>query len=259
MAPPANDGLIKKIKTEFKSLLGIALYFWILFTLFAFHKAILTNDRNIGVQLGVALLNSKIMAKVVFLGERTPLSRKFLEKPLIFTILAKSLIFSIVLFIFRIFEEILIGLWGGRTIHEILIEDHPKISNSNGFVFIAMACTIIFVALIPFFAYLEIEEALGEETLRALLFRKKLKDFRKERSFRAAPVTLLKGADAEASENQVDSPGLWYATDAGEVVGPITAKECQMAFRDGVIDGATLVCLTEEDGWKPLREHLSIV
>jgi hypothetical protein len=258
MAPVANDGLIKKIKTELKSLLGIALYFWVLFTLFAFHKAILTNDRNIGVQLGVALLNSKIMAKVVFLGERTPLSGKFLEKPLIFTILAKSLIFSIVLFIFRVFEEILIGLWGGRTIHEILIVDHPKISNSSGFIFIAMACTIIFVALIPFFAYLEIEEALGEETLRALLFRKKLKDFSKESISRAAPGNIVTGTDAEASESQDDGSVFWYATAAGEVVGPITAKECQIAFRDGIIDASTLVCIAEEDGWKPFGEYFSI-
>ena len=49
-----SGGFFEKAKAEIKSLLGIALYFWVLFTLFAFHKAILNRDHDILVQLGIS-------------------------------------------------------------------------------------------------------------------------------------------------------------------------------------------------------------
>lgn len=85
------------------------------------------------------------------------------------------------LFIFRVFEEIIIGLWHGRTAYETLFYDHPKFGEGNATYAIAMACTIMFVALIPFFAYLEIEHALGTEVFRGLLFKRSLRDFKKDR------------------------------------------------------------------------------
>lgn len=83
MSSAKSESMADRFKAEFKSLLGIALYFWVLFTLFAFHKAILYQAQNILLQLAIALINSKLMAKVVFLGQHTRLSRRFEKKPLI--------------------------------------------------------------------------------------------------------------------------------------------------------------------------------
>ena len=82
MSKLKSESMVTRVKAEFKSLLGIALYFWVLFTLFAFHKAILYKEPNVLLPLGLALINSKLMAKVVFLGEHTTLSRPFEHKAL---------------------------------------------------------------------------------------------------------------------------------------------------------------------------------
>ena len=255
MTSITSGGILKKVKDEIKSLLGIALYFWVLFTLFAFHKAILNHDHDILLQLGIALINSKLMAKVVFLGEHTRLNKRFDNKPLIYTILFKSFVFAIILFFFRVLEEILIGVWNGRTIYDALVTDHPGVSDGSAMIVTAMVCTIMFVALIPFFAYMELEEALGPETLRNLLFRKSLSVFKQTEGFGSK---ISSSTSIHHSVDHADDP-YWFHDHSGKIIGPITRDQCQKAFSDGTIDASTLIWKQScTNGWIPLRELLLV-
>lgn len=259
MSTQKPESMATRFKAEFKSLLGIALYFWVLFTLFAFHKAILYNEHNVLLQLGLALINSKLMAKVVFLGEHTKLSRPFEHKPLIYTILFKSLIFAILLFVFRVIEELLIGLWRGRSVYDTLFIDHPRFDQGNALYAIAMVCTIMFVALIPFFAYREVEDALGVETLRGLLFKRTLADFRKEAQTRGSLPDTPHPHAAPGLSATLDDDDYWYLDDMGETVGPLTRSQCQQALSDGVINCSTMIWRKAYgDEWAPLRDSLKV-
>jgi hypothetical protein len=259
MSTEKREGITERLKKELKSLLGIALYFWVLFTLFAFHKAILYGEHNILLQLGIALINSKLMAKVVFLGEHTRLGNRFEEKPLIYTILFKSTIFAIILFIFRVIEEILIGLWHGKTAYEALFYEHPRLGDGNATYAIAMACIIIFVALIPFFTYLEIEDALGTATLRGLLFKKSLSDFKNDRQIEV-------DRPSKAYRNPPENHGLngnnkkyWYINECNEIIGPMSGTDCQKALIDGVIGCSTMVWAESwGNDWQELRNKLIV-
>lgn len=256
MALQTSSGILQRAKDELKSLLGIALYFWVLFTLFAFHKAILNHDRDILLQLGIALINSKLMAKVVFLGEHTRLNKRFESKPLIYTILFKSLVFAIILFFFRVLEEIMIGVWNGHSVYDALVTDHPGVTDGSAIIVIAMVCTIMFVALIPFFAYMEIEEALGPNTLRNLLFRKSLEAFKHSENIALAITASHSNHYSVEDGNDF----YWFCENSGTIVGPITRDQCQSSFRDGTIDPSTLIWKNSyADGWVPLREILLIV
>jgi hypothetical protein len=259
MSTEKSASLLARIKAEFKSLLGIALYFWVLFALFAFHKAILYGEHNIFLQLGIALINSKLMAKVVFIGEHTRLSKRFEEKPLVYTILFKSFIFAILLFIFRVIEEILIGLWHGRSAYEALIIDHPRFGDGNATYVIAMACAIIFVALIPFFAYLEFEHALGADTIRDLLFKKTLADFKNNRDATSVSANIKYGISSELISPLKDDDEYWYLDQSENIFGPISKIECQRALTDGKIDCSTMIWTKAYGGnWLPLRNSLII-
>lgn len=231
---------LQKGYNEIKKLLGVALYFWVLFTLFAFHKAILNHDRNILIPLGIALINSKLMAKVVYLGEHTRLNRRFNDKPLIYTILFKSLVFAIILFIFRVLEEVLIGLWEGRSLFDALAHDHPAISQGGAPIAIAMVCIIMFVTLIPFFAYREIEDAFGYELIRDLLFKKNLSDFKIELSERGVGRQL---GDEKLSTMTVVSKNIdhWYYESMGDVCGPYTMLQFVELIHKNKLSGDTLV------------------
>lgn len=260
MSSAKTESMADRLKAEFKSLLGIALYFWVLFTLFAFHKAILYREHNILLQLGIALINSKLMAKVVFLGEHTRLSKRFEGKPLIYTILFKSFVFAILLFMFRVVEEILIGLWHGKTAYETLFYEHPRFGEGNAAYAIAMVCTIMFVALIPFFAYLEIEDALGADTLRGLLFKKSLGDFKKDQQTRSNLLKIEHGSQPEELNRTQNENEYWYLNEHQEVVGPMTRPECQKALTDGIINCSTMIW-TEAygDKWLALRNSLVVL
>jgi hypothetical protein len=259
MSKLKSESMVTRVKAEFKSLLGIALYFWVLFTLFAFHKAILYKEPNVLLPLGLALINSKLMAKVVFLGEHTTLSRPFEHRPLIYTILFKSFVFAILLFFFRVIEELLIGLWRGRSIHDILFIDHPLLEQGDALYAIAMVCTIMFVALIPFFAYREVEEALGVETLRGLLFKRTLAEFRNDRQSTGKLPDTPHPARALADVSTPDDDDYWYLDDRGETIGPLTRSQCQRALSDGVIDCSTMIWRRAfGDEWAPLRDILTV-
>lgn len=259
MGSVVSAGILARAKAEIMSLLGIALYFWVLFTLFAFHKAILNHDHDILLQLGIALINSKLMAKVVFLGEHTRLNKKFETKPLIYTILFKSFVFSIILFFFRVLEEILIGMWNGKTAYEALVTDHPGVTDGSAMIVTAMVCTIMFVALIPFFAYMEIEEALGPDTLRGLLFKKALGAYKMERKENIAIQNPASESRARNLCVEHDNNPYWIVDNSGNIAGPMTKTQCQTALLDGTIDLSTLIwkeSLGSE--WHPLRNILVV-
>lgn len=253
MSGDGVTGWLEKGYNEIKKLLGVALYFWVLFTLFAFHKAILNHDRNILIPLGIALINSKLMAKVVYLGEHTRLNRRFNNKPLIYTILFKSFTFAIILFVFRVLEEILIGVWEGRSLFDALAHDHPAISQGGAPIAIAMVCIIMFVALIPFFAYREIEDAFGFEVIRDLLFKKSLSDFKNELSQQGEGRQLGNKQQSSLFDPRKNID-YWYYESMGNVCGPYTRAQFVEIINKNKLSGDTLVWNEAiSQSWCPLN------
>jgi hypothetical protein len=116
----------------------------------------------------LGLINALVFAKILLVAEAANVGGRFIgrrlrEGPLVYPILYRSVLFSAVLILAYVLEEVLVGAWHGKTTAEVLPEvgGGPRGLASFGW--------IMFVALIPYFTYREIGRVLGETALRALL------------------------------------------------------------------------------------------
>lgn len=196
-----------------KRLAAIAVYIWVLLTLFALHRAMLMHDGHILYHIGFALLNAMALAKVILIGQELHVGDRFRGRPRLYPILFKSAIFSVLLFAFKVIEESVLGMWRGKGFLESVAALNAALPDSK-FMSIIVVCTIMFIALIPFFAFLEIQDAIGADTLRALLF----------------GDAFVARKPAAQAERDASAPGPgpldkdWYYENAGAVIGPLSAE-----------------------------------
>jgi hypothetical protein len=130
------------------------------------HEWLVLSKENIGYRFyGIAFINALILAKIFLLAEHFNFAEQFKNKPLFIPIVYKSAAFTALLMIAYIIEESVMGLFHDESFRDAF----PKVGNGSieGWFFIAVIMT---VALIPFFAYRELDRALGGSKLRDLLF-----------------------------------------------------------------------------------------
>jgi len=163
-----NDRL-RRLKSgaidESKKLFAIFIYLWVLLSLFSFHKAIVLKKEYVIYDQGFALINALVLAKVVLLGEFFHLGDRLKNRPLIYPILFKSGVFAVLLICFHVVEQTFSGVLRGETLSQSI----PGLGGGK-LQDILMIGIIMFVVLIPFFAFRELERAIGPEELHALLF-----------------------------------------------------------------------------------------
>jgi VIT1/CCC1 family predicted Fe2+/Mn2+ transporter len=155
---------------EGKQLLGIFLYLWVLLTLFSLHKAIIFNENLLTYQQGLALVNALALAKIVLIGQKMHLGEAKKDAPVALPALVKSLLFGVLLIAFHVAEETAVGVFHGKTVAEAI----PTLGDGSLQAILMMAIIAV-VALIPFFAFVELERVLGSEELRAILFGRRSK------------------------------------------------------------------------------------
>ena len=151
---------------EFRRLVAMFLYLWVVFGVVVIAELIGLAQHELNYTFyGFAALNALILAKVMLIAEDLDVARGFEEKPLIYPIVYKSIVFSIVFLCFHALERILVGVWHGQTIAESV----PAIGGggAKGLFLVEIVATVL---LIPFFAFREIGRALGKEELHAMLF-----------------------------------------------------------------------------------------
>ncbi|MFH6783305.1 MULTISPECIES: hypothetical protein [Methylobacterium] len=116
----------------------------------------------------LGLINALVLAKFMLVAEAAKLGsltvgRRLEEGPLVYAILYRSLLFMAVLVAAYVLEEVLVGAWHGKPPRTVLPE---MAGGPNG---LATFAWVMFVALIPYFTYREIDRATGGARLRALL------------------------------------------------------------------------------------------
>jgi hypothetical protein len=163
-----NERLLR-LKTgaidETRKLFGIFIYLWVLLSLFSLHKALVLNDESLIYHQGFAIINALALAKVVLVAEFFHVGDNLKNRPLIYPIIFKSAVFAVILICFHIIEETLIGVLHGKTFSQSV----PDIGDGK-LQGILMVGIIMFVVLMPFFAFRELDQAIGKEQLRSLLF-----------------------------------------------------------------------------------------
>jgi len=103
----------ERLVHEVRQFLFMFLYLYVLFGLFAIHEAVVLEQRHITyAYYGFALVNALVLAKVMLVAEDLHLGRRFENRPLIYPVLIKSLLFAVVFICFRVVEDLLVGWWG---------------------------------------------------------------------------------------------------------------------------------------------------
>ena len=167
--PGGKRGLKQRVVEEVIKFWIAAFYLWVMFGTFALHESIVSNKQHIDYHFyGFAVVNALIFGKVMLVAEDLHFADWLKDRPLIYPILCKAVAFSILFLVFYVAEEVIVGIVKGETMRESI----PTIGGGtpSGVLF---AGIILFIALIPFFAFREIGRVIGQRELRALLFFKR--------------------------------------------------------------------------------------
>jgi hypothetical protein len=138
--------------------LVIVSYLFVVFSLFDIHKSVILAEHQINlVQFGLNFINAWALAKVILVGQQLNLAEQFRDAPLIYPTLLKSFVYSVLLACFKIVEESIVGMYHGRSFGESM--DAFAGGSWKGLLSLTV---VLFVVLIPFFAFGELRRVFGE-------------------------------------------------------------------------------------------------
>jgi hypothetical protein len=168
---PPKRNLKTAALDEAKSFVGIFIYLFIVFGLLSLHAWVVLSAENISYRFyGMALINALVLSKIILLAEGFRFADKFKNQPLVYPVAYKAVAFTALLFAAYVVEEILVGLWHGKS----LAESFPVIGGGTIGGWLA-AALIMCIALIPFFAFREMTRVIGRPQFYALCFTGRLK------------------------------------------------------------------------------------
>lgn len=157
----------QRVYNATKEFIVVTLYLWVVFGLFAMYRSVILAEHHVAFTAkGFALINALVLAKVMVIAKEFHFSEGFDDSPLIYPTLAKSASFSALLACFKIIEEAAVGLYHGKTFQQSLVA-------LGGGTWQGIVCLtlLLFVLLIPFFGFRELQKVLGEENLIKVFFR----------------------------------------------------------------------------------------
>jgi hypothetical protein len=164
--------LKEKAISEIKKLAVIVGYLWMLFVLLQLHKVTILREQDpmapLGYQVGFALINALILGKVILIAEAFHFGEHFRAKPLVYAILFKSVVFTVLLVCCDMLEEVLVGVFH----HKSITESIPRLGG-GGTEGILLVGLMVFIVLIPFFSFTEIAQIIGEDKLFSMIFKRR--------------------------------------------------------------------------------------
>lgn len=188
MSAHAKKSLTRTIEEEAKAFLPVFLYVWFLLAVLGVHKSIVLSQAHIVQHQGFAVLKALAFAKVLFIANKFGVWRVFDKMPLIAPILAKAVLFGVLLIDMDLIEQALLErFWPAHADHDGVNLDNLRTLLSVGLV--------SFAALIPFFGYREFAKLIGESEMQKVVFvrRETFVPRREAEPSAAAPVETVEG------------------------------------------------------------------
>jgi hypothetical protein len=158
-----------KAGEELREFIVLAAYLYVCFAAVIYFKAAVLQAHGIAyAHLGLAITKAAICAKFMLMGRAFHLGEWSKNLPLIVPTLHRSFVFLLLLAVLTFIEEIVVGVIHGRTVLD-------SISGIAGGTFQQMIATtlIIFLILVPYFAFRALGEIVGDKTLVRLFFERR--------------------------------------------------------------------------------------
>jgi hypothetical protein len=162
--------LKQKALRETQKLVGYTIYLALVFGIFNNYRRLVLSEYEITyLNYGYSLIEALILAKVVLIGEALKLGERSrsLNGPLIIPTLYKSLMFGVLVAIFTVLEKLVTGAIHHKDLAQIALDVVSK-----GRYEILARILMMFVAFVPFFAFLELQDALGADYLHLFFTRR---------------------------------------------------------------------------------------
>ncbi len=162
---PAKKTVKQKLTDELVRYAVISAYLFVCFGALILYKwAILQSQGVTYAPYGLAAIKALILGKFLLLGHAVGIGNSHDRRRLIHIIVRKSLLLAVFLVILSFIEEVVAGLLHGRTILASVAEvaggTLPQVLTTS---------LIILLILIPYVAFNEINEALGQGRLIRML------------------------------------------------------------------------------------------
>jgi hypothetical protein len=162
--PGGRKSLTERAVSELEKYAIITVYLWILLALFSLHRQLLQGHGISVWQQGFALVNALVFGKVILIGEALEVGRSKASHPLAWVVVRRSLIFAILLVAFHILEEGVRAWFEGQPLSDAVAGLGGSMAG------VVAYAAILFVLLIPFYAFQETGRILGNGALWNLFF-----------------------------------------------------------------------------------------
>lgn len=157
----------ERVIEEFRRFLVLFLYLWVLFGLFVLNETVVSRQHGLSFfPHGFALINALVLAKVMLVSESLNLARWMTDKPAAWTIIYESVLCSILFICFHFIETWIVDAFRGSGI----VGGMPSIGG-GGWLGLLVVALILFVSLLPFFAFKNVTRAIGARRMKEILFR----------------------------------------------------------------------------------------
>lgn len=156
----------QRLKEEMVEYAIISAYLLVCFsTMLLYQNAMLSKGGLSILPLSIAVIKALLLGKFILIGRAVGVGTRMQPKILLHRILWKSLAFLALLIVFTGIEELVVGLVHGHSVAQIVAE-----VTSNPMLKKIASSVLMLLVLIPLIAFEEIDRALGEGSLRRMLF-----------------------------------------------------------------------------------------
>lgn len=159
--------LKERLKHEVRSYLLTVCYLTCVFGAFTWYRRLLLASYDIVyTHYLVAFIEALVLGKVIMIGELLRLGKGLENRPLILPTLYRAVVFSLFVALFKFVEHGLRGVFKGVGFFKgmgSVFEDGLALLLANSLV--------VFVAMVPFFAFREISRVMGGATIARLFFK----------------------------------------------------------------------------------------
>ena len=167
--PGKHTGVKEKMIEELKIFWIITLYLAVLFGSFMVYRRLILAEFGLTtLHYGFAVIEALIIAKVILIGDAFRLGRRFEDRPMVFSVVYKSVLFGLFVMLFGVLEHVIEGLFHKENASDIL-----RGMTDTGMYELLARVVILIVAFVPFFAFWELRRVLGPRKLSALFFSKR--------------------------------------------------------------------------------------
>ena len=165
---PKRASLKERALEEFKIFWLITLYLAVFLGSFTVYRRLILKELGVAyLNYGFALVEALIIAKIILIGRAFGAGTRFEGEPLIVSVLYKSFLFGVLVFLFGVVERV-VEAWIHKTGWAGVVLGLTDL----GLYELLARVIMLIVAFIPFFAFWEIGRVLGPGRLSALFFSK---------------------------------------------------------------------------------------